>query len=96
MGPSLLFESRLEVLSAVEDAEDGHYFGCDLEGDADAPPEAEDTQAGADVVSPRASHGEGFQAFTLLHDGIGVTGGNLRRGCRSNMEKERHQLCNEA
>lgn len=66
MRPGLLFESLVEVLSAVEDAEDGHYFGFDLESDTAAAPETEDAQAGTDVVSLRSSHGEGLQAFACF------------------------------
>ena len=84
LGAQHLFaEKRLEVLPAVEDAENGYDFAGNFEGDADAPPEAEDTQTGADIIPPRSPHGKGLQALALLHNRIGVAGGNLGRSCRS-------------
>ena len=84
LGTQQLFaEKRLEVLPAVEDAENGYDFAGNFESDADAPPEAEDTQTGTDIIPPRAPHGKGLQALALLHNRIGVAGGNLGRSCRS-------------
>ena len=88
----LFVENRLEVLPAVEDAEDGYDFAGNFEGDADAPPEAEDTQTGTDIIPPRTPHRKGLQALTLLHNRVGVAGGNLGRSYRGNMEKESDQL----
>ena len=71
-------ERRLEVLSSIEDAENGHYIVCHFEGDAYAPSKAENAQTGTNVVSPRAPHGKGLQAFALLRDCACEAGSNLR------------------
>ena len=77
-----------EVLTTIEDAENGHFIACNLEGNADAAPKTEDTQAGADIVPTRTSQGKAIQTFALLCDGICVPGRNLGRGCGGDLKEQ--------
>ena len=88
----LFLESGFDILSAVEDSEDGDYIACDFKGYADAAAKAEDTEAGADIVPLRASHGKGLQAFALFDDSVGVAGCDPWRGCLGDVEEQSQEL----
>jgi len=68
----LFIEGCIEVLPAIKYTEYGYGFTCNFESNADAPPEAEDSQTRANIIPPRTPHRKGLQALTLLHNRIGI------------------------
>src|SRR5271157_1296825 len=89
---ALFLEGRLEVLSTVEDAKNGHYIASDLKGDGDAPSKAEDPKSGTDVILQRTPDREGLQTLALLQDGVGVVGCDFGRSGRGDMEVKSNEL----
>jgi hypothetical protein len=59
-------------LSAIENAENRDGIAGDFKRYRDASAETEDAKAGRNIIARRAAQGEGFQAFALLNDRVGL------------------------